>query len=292
MNLALVYDGSIRDNGTPYLFRFGFRLALGHELPWYSQRAVPKDAADFYVHIDDGRDDLSPDLLPQPYGFYCTDSHLGPGPRLEKAKRAAITWTAQKPFAEELQAQGLNAKWLPLACSPPHHPTAVELAEETGGELAEKRYDLAFVGHLQDPSQSNRIEFLDALRQSFPSFRFRFGVFHHDMAREYHGARIGVNHAVRDDLNMRFFELASLGVPQLADDRMVGLGELGFEPFVHYLPYRSAADAVAVVQEYVRADDLWMMAENAKRLVRAQHTYQHRVEQMLKDLECLSKSAA
>jgi spore maturation protein CgeB len=107
------------------------------------------------------------------------------------------------------------------------------------------------------------------------------------MAREYHTARIGVNHAVRDDLNMRTFELASLGVPQLCDSRMVGLEECGFEPFVHYLPYASAEEAVEVVRKYVADSELWMMAENAKTLVRAQHTYVHRAKQMLADLEAL-----
>ncbi len=287
MRTALVYDGSIRDNGTPYLFRFGFRLHLGYELDWYSQQTeIPKEY-DFYIHVDDGRDDLSPELIPQPFGFYCTDSHLGPGPRLEKARRAAITWCAQKPFAEALRAEGLNAIWLPLACSPPHHPTAVELAQECNDALAEKRYDLAFVGHLQDPLQTNRIEFLDTIRRGFPSMRFRFGAFHHDMAREYHSARIGVNHAVRDDLNMRFFELASLGVPQLCDARMVGMDDLGFQPFVHYLPYRSAVEAVEVAKEFLHDPELVTMAEQARCLVRAQHTYEKRAAEMLKDLEAL-----
>lgn len=283
MRLALIYDGSIRDNGTPYYFRFAFAQALGQELPWFSQAgAIPQH--DFFIHIDDGRDDLHPYLLPEPFGFYCTDSHLGPGPRLEKAKRAAITWCAQKPFAEALRAQGINAKWLPLACSPAHHPTAVELAQLEDRPLAEKLYDLAFVGHLQDPNQSDRIEFLDALRFHFPSFRFRFGAFHHDMAREYHTARIGVNHAVRDDLNMRFFELASLGVPQLCDARMIGLDEQGFAPFVDYLPYESAEQAVEVVETFIGDPELHTMAESARNKVRAGHTYAHRVQEMLRDV--------
>jgi hypothetical protein len=286
MNPAVIYDGSIRDNGTPYYFRFALAQVLGRDPDWYSQAGEIPEGHDFYIMVDDGRDDLAR-VPPRPWGFYATDSHLGPEARLEKAKQADIVWCAQKPFAERLVGLGLNAKWLPLACSPAHHPTAVELSQLEDRPLAEKLYDLAFVGHLQRPDQSDRIAFLDVLRKAIPSFRFRFGVFHHEMASEYHSARIGVNHAVRDDLNMRTFELASLGVPQLCDSRMIGLKECGFEPFVHYLPYESAEQAIDVVKTYLGDSDLPTMAEAAKTLVRAEHTYEHRIRTMLADMEAL-----
>jgi hypothetical protein len=284
LKAALVYDGGMRDNGTPFYFRAAFAKYLGAELDWRTEAAPIPEGYDFYFHIDDGRDDLRR-VPPKPWGYYATDSHLGPGPRRDKARQADIVWCAQKPFAEELKAEGVNAHWLPLACFPEAHLTAVEDAEATGQPLAEKVYDVAFVGHLQSPKDSNRIEFLSEVFSRFPNFRFMFGAFHEDMARVYHKARIGINHSVRDDLNMRFFELASIGVPQLCDSRMVGLEELGFEPFVHYLPYTSAAEAVSVVEAYIGDPDLWMMAENAKRLVRSSHRYVDRVERMLVDAQ-------
>lgn len=279
MNPAIVYDAGISDHGTPYYFRYALAQVLGYDPDWYSQ-CGPMPKHDFYIHIDDGRDDLT-DLPPDPWVYYCTDSHLGPGPRLEKAKHALITFCAQKPFAEELKAQGLNAQWLPLACSPQHHPTA----EELGKPLAETRYDIAFVGHIQDPEQTNRIEFLGALFRAFPNFRFRFGAFHSDMAREYHAAKIGMNHAVRDDLNMRFFELASLGVPQLCDRRMVGLEELGFFPGVDFIPYSNADEAIVGIEKYLDHPQRPTMAINALEKVRSGHTYEHRIRQMLAAME-------
>ena len=276
-----MYDGSIRDNGTPYLFRYAFRKVLGEEIAWYSPAGKIPAGHDFYFRIDDGRDDLDCDI-PGRWGFYATDTHLGPGPRFEKARRADVVWCAQKPAAEALKAEGVNASWLPLACSPDHHPTAVELAEREDAPIPEKRYDVAFVGHLQPPDQTDRIEFLDALFRSFPNFRFETGRFHTDMARVYHQARVGVNHAVRDDLNMRFFEVASLGVPQLADDRMVGLRDLGFLPWVHYIPYDSAMSAVRNAS-FSLLDPIAQPKLEALRLVRSAHTYEHRVRQMLSD---------
>lgn len=283
MRAALVYDGGIRDNGTPFYFRAAFAKLLGKELDWYTEAAPIPDGYDFYFHIDDGRDDLSR-VPPKPWGYYCTDSHLGPGPRLEKARQASIVWCAQKPFADALQAEGLNAHWLPLACFPEAHLSA----PEDGNPRVEKKYDVAFVGHLQSPSQSSRLAFLSDVFAAYPNFRFEYGVFHEGMARVYHQARIGVNHAVRDDLNMRFFELASIGVPQLADSRMVGLSELGFIPHHHYIPYSSTEEAIAAVRYYLRAEDeAAEIAASAKARVRNGHTYVDRVKRMLADAQAL-----
>lgn len=286
MNVALIYDGSIRDNGTPYLFRYAFREVLGHEVAWYTPAGKIPEGHDFYFRIDDGRDDLDCEI-PGRWGYYATDTHLGPGPRFEKARRADMVWCAQKPAAEALQAEGVKATWLQLACSPAHHPTAVELAEGEDKPLAERKYDVAFVGHLQPPSETSRIAFLDEMFRAFPNFRFETGRFHMDMARVYHQSRIGINHAVRDDLNMRFFELASAGVPQLADDRMVGLRDLGFLPWVHYIPYDSGLSATENAKHMLQRDEERQeCAVEARKLVRSAHTYAHRVRQMLADAGC------
>lgn len=286
MSVAIVYDGSIRDNGTPYLFRYAFREVLGKEVAWYTPAGKIPAGHDFYFRIDDGRDELDCDI-PGRWGFYATDTHLGPGPRFDKAKRADIVWCAQRPAADAWAAAGLNAKWLPLACSPAHHPTARELAGLEDKPLPEKQYDVAFVGHLQPPDQSSRIDFLDGMFRAFPNFRFEHSRFHQDMARVYHRARVGINHAVRDDLNMRTFELASIGVSQLADDRMVGLRALGFTPWVHYIPYDSDLSAEGNVRYALANDDeRQQMAVEARKLVRSAHTYAHRVKAMLADAGC------
>jgi spore maturation protein CgeB len=104
------------------------------------------------------------------------------------------------------------------------------------------------------------------------------------MARVYHQSRIGINHAVRDDLNMRFFELASAGVSQLADDRMVGLRDLGFLPWVHYIPYDSGLSAVENARAMLQRDEERQeCVVAARKLVRSSHTYAHRVRTMLAD---------
>lgn len=282
-NIGLIYDSQIRNNGTPVHFWHAFKQ-LGIPFRRYLPHGgLPKH--DFYVWIDDGRDDLLW-LPPEPWGFYATDTHLGWDYRFRKAQHADIVWCAQKPAAERMKDAGLNAHWLPLACNPIAHPTAEELQQRLGIPVPEKKYDVAFVGHLQPSSQSNRVEFLDELFKAFPNFRVGFGVFHEDAAKIYHQAKIGINHAVRDDLNMRFFELASMGVIQLCDNRMQGMNELGFKLGSEYFSYESAEEAIGLIDKVLR-HGLFRhirIQEAALKRVRSEHTYAHRVHKMHSDI--------
>lgn len=283
-DIGIVYDGGIRDNGTPYYARVALAKVSGKDPEWWSE-ATPIDdlkGCRFLLHVDDGRDDLPVDGLPHPWGYWIIDSHLGPDIRIEKARRADIVWCAQKPFVERLASEGIPASWLPLACEPLHHPTAEELIPDASTPI---RWDLAFVGFMQNPASSSRVSFLHSLFEAFPNSWLAHGYFHADMAHLYHQARIGINHAVRDDLNMRFFELASAGVPQLADRRMVGLKALGFTPSVHFIPYESSAEAIEQVRFWLpREDARFRIAKAAHDVVRSAHTYEHRVRQMLDDI--------
>lgn len=275
MNPCMVYSGDIRDNGSPFYTRLALANVLQKDPEWFSEAGeIPRDFP-LYLHPDDGRDDLSVDGIPHPWGYWIVDSHLGPDIRIEKAKKADLVWCAQKPFVEVLAKHGVKAKWLPLACEP-------EVHKVTHFRTVTPDKDLVFVGHLQDPSMTNRVEFLDSVFKSVKNPWYEYGVFHSDMANVYGRGRIGLNHAVRDDLNMRFFELACIGVPQLADSRMVGLSELGFEPWLHYLPYSSVEEAVEVIEDELDEDHNSMVT-NAKKVVLGSHTYTHRVQQMLTD---------
>lgn len=295
-DVAVVYSGDIRDNGSTFYTRMALVQIKGADVDWYTEDpSSPNPIApghEFYIHPDDGRDDLSVDKIPHPWGYWVVDSHLGPDVRIAKAKQADLVWCAQKPFVETLRAQGIKAKWLPLACEPEVHCTAAELAAREGREVAAPEFDLAFVGHIQNPdtihAPANRLVFLDRLFKAFPNSWYAYGCFHEEMSRVYHRARLGVNHAVRDDLNMRFFELASMGIPQLADKRMVGLTDLGFKEWVHYIPYDSIESAIWGARAHLGGyldGTRGFPAEAAKSLVRESHTYRHRLCTILEDIE-------
>lgn len=295
-SIGIVYDGGIRDNGTPWYLRFAMAQEFGTEPDWYTEDPTAQnggipDIHDFIIHPDDGRDDLPVSGIPHPWGYWVVDSHLGPEVRIEKAKQADLVWCAQKPFVAELAKYGVKAKWLPLACEPKLHETAEEAMErQTEGmgllrslTRVEPQYNLAFVGHLGDPG---RLEFLDQLFTAFPCSWYAYGCFHEDMAAQYHKAILGVNHAVRDDLNMRFFELASMGVPQLAPEFMVGLAEIGAVPGVHFWPYVDAEDAIDTARMALLSPKRCQeMAQQAQVLVRSRHTYRHRLCTMMEDIE-------
>lgn len=285
MKLNLIYNADIRNNGTAVHFWDAF-TTIGCDFKRYRPDGV-LPPADFSIYIDDGRDDLK--WLPKrPWGYYAIDTHLGWDYRRWKAGHADIVWCAQQPAAERMRAEGLNAHWLPLGCNPTAHPTAHELRARLNIPVPDKNIDLAFVGFMQDPAFSSRVSFLDQIFKVFPNFFFAYGVFHEDMARIYHKAKIGINHAVRDDLNMRFFELASIGVAQLCDRRMVGIDDLGFIEGQHFIGYSSAEEAIGQIAKYIeRPLDLIQMAERARQLVRSGHTYVKRAKQMLASIETL-----
>jgi len=297
VNLAIVYDGSIRDIGTAFHIRFAAAQHFGKELEWYTEDPTAEKGGiasghDFYIHVDDGRDDFDCTNIPHPWGYWAVDSHLGPDIRIAKAKLADVVWCAQKPFVEVLAAHGVKAKWLPLACEPLLHCTAEELAARENREVALPDKDLVFVGHLQSPKFSNRVEFLDRLFKAFPNSWLAYGVFHEDMARTYHRGRLGVNHAVRDDLNMRFFELASMKVPQVAPEFMVGLSDLGVPYGEFFAPYLDVDDAEDSIRLMLDAPETRKaMAERAFEWVRASHTYRHRLCTMLEDVEQFLQSS-
>lgn len=281
MNIAFVYDGSIRDNGTAFYLRFAAVQVLGRDVDWYTEdTTAPSGIApghDFYIHVDDGRDDLSVDSIPHPWGYWIVDSHLGPDIRIEKAKKADLVWCAQLPFVDVLRRHGIEAQWLPLACEPLMHTPKVALIEP--------QYDIAFVGHLGD---RGRDEFLDEMFRRFKGW-YAFGLFHDEMIQEYAKAWIGVNHAVRDDLNMRFFELACAGIPQLAPTQMKGLAELGFRPWDHFIPYSNLHEATIRTAEHLtnplRQADLARMARAARAKVLAAHTYTDRFKAMMERIK-------
>lgn len=291
-SIAVVYSGEIRDNGTPFYVRFALAQIIGHEPDWFTEDpSSPRPITaehDFRIHVDDGRDDFGVDNIPHPWGYWAVDSHLGPAIRIEKARQADIVWCAQKPFVEVLKREGIKASWLPLACEPLLHVNARELADRENREPTVPDLDLAFVGHIQNPdtihAPAGRLAFLDTLFRAFPNSWYAYGHFHEDMARVYHRARVGVNHAIRDDLNMRFFELASMRIPQLADQRMVGLDELGFHAWEHYIPYTDNAVERAEFALGTKGD-LQDLADRAYWLVRGAHTYKHRLCRMLEDVE-------
>jgi len=289
-NIGLVYDSTIRNNGTPVLCWDSLKRGMGMDVRRYiPQGELPEH--DFYIYIDDGRDGLEWEC-PKPNAFWAVDTHLGYDYRLFKAKMFDYVFCAQKEGAERMKADGIeNAFWLPLGCHPPAHPSPAEMLQseefmqKMGIEGLSKQYDLGFVGFINDAKgegQNSRLEYLDALFNAFPNSWLSANVFFEDMATRYIKARLGFNISIKDDLNMRFFEIPSTGTCMLTNRDQVGWDEIGFEEGKHFLGYQGMDEMIEQARWGLdHPDEREEIAKAGYEEVRKNHTYVHRMEQLL-----------
>lgn len=85
---------------------------------------------------------------------------------------------------------------------------------------------------------------------------------------------------VREGTNMRSFEAASYGVPQLVEYRP-GLEQL-FAPDEEILCFANAEEAIEKYSYFMRSPaDFMPMAQRAQKRAVAEHTYRHRLQQIL-----------
>jgi glycosyltransferase involved in cell wall biosynthesis len=291
-NIALHYNAEIRNNGTPRrvwdtYVRMGGKEVGGKR---YSRPAEDIVDHDFHLFIDDGRDKIPMDI-PGPSACWLVDTHLGWDIRKEWAEKFDYVFCAQKPGAERMAAEGLNAHWLPLACYPSVDPCATEFLMDPEVESLtapwglDKRHDTAFVGFfqkLQHESQNDRLSFLDRMFMEFPNSWIANNCFFEEAALRYIRAKVGLNISILDDLNMRFFEVMSYGTCLLTNRDVVGWEELGFEEGVHFLGYSDVEEAIKQVRWALEnPTKRERIARTGHRRVREQHTYTHRVEQII-----------
>lgn len=110
-----------------------------------------------------------------------------------------------------------------------------------------------------------------------------------DFVRAYGGATIAINihHTTPDAVqpeahcNQRVFELASMSVPQVVDERQDL--ERWFTPGQDLRTFRSAGELKAVVEELVHdGPKREAMAASARAELMARHTYMHRMSDLLR----------
>lgn len=288
-SMGIIYNNEIRNNGTAvYCWRALEQLGVNvwHYLPTGQpsrQNAPDCLAHDYYLYIDDGRDDLGvPDLskLPGPCSYWAIDTHLGLGHRVAMAKQMEHVFCVHKSGPDLMKAEGIkSATWLPVACHPEAHLSF---------PIEDKSYDLAFVGFLNSdwdncpPGHHNRVQWLDMLFKKFPNSRLATNLFFEHMALEFSKAKIGFNISVKDDLNMRFFEIMSTGTCLLTNTDAVGWKELGFVEGDDFIGYTTEEDCIEKATEILADDDYRKtVARLGYDKVRAGHTYWHRMKTIL-----------
>jgi hypothetical protein len=290
INLGVFYNAEIRNNGTARrvtesLHRMGYTDAgmKRYNRPPYEEEVKKHD---LHLFIDDGRDDI-PYLPPSPNACWLVDTHLGYDTRLKWAKEYDTTFVAQKPAVEKMKADGVeNVYWLPLACLPCVDPNQAELRRE--GALKnhpKKDWDVSFVGYInngpEDGEGNNRLEYLHEVFQAFPNSWLAYNKFFIEAAIRAVKSKVAFNISIKDDLNMRFFEILSYGVCQVANVDVVGWEELGFVEGKHFLGYTGPEEACEKIQWALdNPMDRENLAREGNRFVRAEHTYENRLTKM------------
>lgn len=280
---AFCYNADIRNNGTARRVKDAADRHFGVPLTRYTRPCEVNDEHPLYIFIDDGRDDIPMDV-PHPNACWLIDSHLGYDTRLEWAFTFDRVYCAQLPSVGKMRQDGVEAEWLPLACHPSVDPNVQEfLAGSPEVNAVTKEYDIGFVGFLNDDEEGNsRIDYLDTLYKAFPESWLAFNKFFVDAAMRYHRARLGFNISIRDDLNMRFFEVMSYGTALLSNRDVVGVEELGFVDGEHYIGFEGKDEMVERAEWALKNPiEREKIAEAGHKKVRESHTYAHRLETLL-----------
>lgn len=302
MRIGFLSNARIRDNGTFMLVRDAvtktdklpcvrfpsYPIQVGDtEWKWYQRGEGYEEDCDFYIFVDDGRDDIPMDV-PRPNVAWMIDTHLGWDVRREWANHFDTVFCAQRGDAEKMSRDGVNAHWLPLACHPPAHPNFGEIITAEArdqilqGRGLDKQHDLCFVGYInEDAEGNNRLEYLDTMFEAFPNSWLAVDCFHEWMAAHYIRSRIGFNISIRDDLNMRFFEVLSTGTALLTNTDVDGWEDLGFVDGEHFIGYVGVEDAIEKTKYYLKHhDERERIAAAGHRLAREKHTYADRMREM------------
>lgn len=217
-----------------------------------------------------------------------------PRPRLKEAHAFATVYISDPGYSEDLCASVMSERFagvLPFAHLSEFH-------RNIRGDVAGD--GVCFIGN-RDPKRDAPMERLAASRLSAHIYgnhflrhslfwryphRFRPRVPIRAMAAVYRHHQVSLNvHAqvVRGGTNMRTFECAGYGIPQVVE-YLPGLDEF-FEPEREILVYHSLDEMVTQLERLIAdrrlADTL---AVQAHKRALAEHTYEHRIRAVCRDL--------
>jgi hypothetical protein len=282
MRLAIYYDNITgRNDGNPlYVWNAlkrmqeasdGKVVEVDHLAPMAN--VIDYGKYDTHIWVDWGEDALKSLITypmidcPRPNIYWASDTHLGYDYRLEMAKKFDHVFVAQKRAVEEFKRDGVEAEWLPHAFEPLAYPKF---------ELASKKYEVGFIGHI---NSENRIDALDRLFKEFPNFFYGQRLFE-EAAEKFCESKIVFNISMLDDLNMRTFE--AMGTGSFLLTNWIPTIEEVFEDGKHLVLYRSLDEMVDKAKWYLAHDsERERIALAGYEEVMAKHTIQHRVDRML-----------
>lgn len=242
---------------------------------------------DLHYWVDWGEDALghADFVCPKPNVYVTSDTHLGFDYRLKKAREFDWVFCNQNKAVQDFIAAGIEpnrCNWLPHAFDPLAYSPGVFNPNTNSWNteaVAQKKYDVCFVGHLND---MNRVDHLDRLFKEIPNFYWGVKKFH-EAAEIFNQSKIVFNVSSRKELNMRHFEALGSGAFLLTDN--IPPEENVFEEGTHFVGYNNLDEMIEKAKYYLEHD------EEREKIAKAgyaeaisKHTYMHRVQAVLQTI--------
>ena len=200
--------------------------------------------------------------------YWEIDNHIHRGNDIEKYNRADHVFVAQKGFLSCYPKD--KTSWLPLAADPDKHRLFSDEPLE---------YDVGFLGNDTYP---RRRDLLDKIGAKFKLLRSTSDP-GEPYSRMLSRCRILFNCSMDNDCNMRVFEAMSIG-RLLLTDKVDGMDDLFIDGF-NYISYDSWQMLYKQINYYLQhVAERNTIAKRARELIIAEHTYQHRLELILKEM--------
>lgn len=246
---------------------------------------------DLHILCDYGEDGLNIPLdweIPHPNAYWVADSHLGYDYRLKRAKEFDHVFVSHSPTIERFIADGVDPAKI-------HYmPWAAETEVYKPYPIIEK-WDWAFIGY---PNNDFRIDLIDRFVKEFGLgdgkgyLGWRMGQYQgynvlDDCAKKLSQARILPNEAVKDDLQMRVFEVLACKRFLLTEEVPDLLRH--FKDGIHLKTFKTINEAVDIAKYYLaHPDERNAIAEAGYKEFISSHTYMHRTKEILKTcIDCV-----
>lgn len=280
MKILVSLETRVRPDSTGIYIIEAFKQ-LGHDVTHVQPEGIMDVSGgyDLYVKVDDGQKHTSwnPNLHPSVY--YCIDTHIETDWRLilaEHGRFDAVSVVHSDGLSLPWKRDGVY--WNPVGCDPLIHNVGKR----------EKKYDGCFIGNFHNGLAGPRIEALDAFFKRCPEIFFGNRMFK-DMSEKYAESKLVLNRSINGDANMRVFEAMASG-SCLVTDRVPDLEKLGFVDGVHYAGYSSIEELNDLTIRLLNDDDAReAIADAGQKLVLEKHTYAHRAQVMLAQINLNEK---
>lgn len=295
-----------RNDGAPLYYTHNLKKIPGIELVHLKPEGDTSNFGKFDYHffVDFGEDGLpvqDPMWLPKDDGikiYVASDTHLDNGFRYLKAKKMDYVYFNQKRAVREYLAANTTEKDLiPVnefgkKQQVFFHPHAGEPDAYPQYNIV-KKWDVVFIGHMQEQINHNgftRIDALDRLFKEFPNFYYgsrtpvdpKANMFE-DAAKKFCQSKIVFNVSIKDDVNMRVFETLSTG-SFLLTNKIPTLSDL-FVDGKDLVTYDTLDEMVEKAKYYLEHDEeREAIAKSGHEKFMANHTYMARVKKVLADV--------